>query len=410
MPVSIIFCTLLILGFLYRLYFSHLAVTTLLWDMEVYDGWAKDFLAGRFPIDCCLKNVGYSAFLAAIYTVFGSGNTVAVRLVQVLLDTTTAVLVFSITKKLGGTKAAWWAFALYLFNPFIPSFTGFILSEIWSIFLLTVFLFVINGKNFSGKRLKGASVQWLSCGILLGLLLFTRHSMQLLVMAAIVFFAGFTILPGRKILFLIVCCAGFLLASGYSLVRYGQEFGKIAIVPPYGMKVVVLYTTFFGGKYPELDFYVVHPEFARLAIEYSNTPVPERALWSDRIMKQFWQKMKTDWPVFLRNYVQRIFWIWDKDHLFIYHDPFYPGDVWPVRILNLFLFLSGIGGIIRYAWIHTWAALAQPVFSTTLALFISITVFFPLYSSESRHSLVFYGLLCIWGGYGIARLFRSVVK
>lgn len=62
------------LGFLYRWYLASLAYKPLFFDSLRYSQYAKEFLAGDTPIDCCSKNLGYSAFLAGVYACYGVEN------------------------------------------------------------------------------------------------------------------------------------------------------------------------------------------------------------------------------------------------------------------------------------------------------------------------------------------------
>ena len=137
-----------LIGYVSRVYFASLAPQTLIWDMASYDHYARLFLDFSLPIDCCFKNLGYSAFLAGVYVIAGVGNSDAVRFVNIVLDMLTAVFLFIAMRRFGGEGPAWWSAILYCLNPFTASYTGLTLAENLTACILGGMIVVLSGTSF----------------------------------------------------------------------------------------------------------------------------------------------------------------------------------------------------------------------------------------------------------------------
>ena len=375
---------LFILGFIFRLFLAFNAYEPLVFDAKGYSHFAMDFLSGKLAIDCCAVNVGYGAFLALVYKLFGAENLVAVRLVHIALDLVSAWLIYRIALRLFHQKAAKLSFILYLFNPFTAAFTGLVLAETFSILLLMLLLFFVIQKR------------WFTVGIVAGLLLFTRHSFSYVLPVL------FIILGWKNIKVLGFLLVGFILASSYSLIVYYKTFGKIAIVPPYNLKYEIIYLNFYRWKYPEVEFKGEIPEYGQVVQSYWNTPIAGKAAHSEKYKQLLLRRLPGEWPTFVTNLAWNELWLWDKDHLYTYVDRFYPSDRWPMRILNIALIsLWGIG-VIRVIREKRRKVLREPVFLFSMLLFLYIAALFPLLSNESRHTLIYYPILSLWAGRGMA--------
>lgn len=364
---------LLIAGFLFRLFLAFNAYNPIVFDAKGYSDFALQFLRGAWPVDCCAKNMGYPAFLALIYAMFGIENLTAVRLVHVLIDLGSALLLWEVAKKIFTPRAALFSFVIYLFNPFTAAFTGLILAETVSIFLLLLMLYFI------------VSNGWFFAGASAGLLLFTRHSFYYFLPVL------FIILSLKNIRILVALILGFLLASSYSLMVSYRTFGKPSLVPLYNLKYEIIYLNFYRWKYPEVEFKGELPEYGRIVQSYWNTPIEGKAAHSETYKQLLLARLPNEWPTFVANLGWNVVWLWDKDHIYTYVDRFSPADQWPMRILNAALISLWAVGMIK-------GRRREPVFLFSLLLFGYITTLFPLLSNESRHTLVYYPLLSLWAG------------
>ena len=395
------------LGLLFRLFLAFNAYNTIVFDAKGYSDFAIELLSGKWPIDCCAKNMGYGAFLAVIYNFFGIENLTAVRLVHIVIDLMSAALLYQTAKKIFNQKAALFSFIIYLFNPFTAAFTGLVLAETVSIFLVSLLLFILSRTGFASNK-----KYWFALGIVAGLLLFTRHSFYyfLFVFFAVLGFARYYLarlqgstLRGWKGIFRFFSflLAGFILASSYSLIVNYKTFGKASLVPLYNLKYEILYLNFFRWKYPEVEFKGEIPEYGQVIQSYWNTPIAGKAGHSEKYKQMLLARLPSEWSIFLSNLAMNVVWLWDKDHIYTYVDKFYPADQWPMRILNIGLIGLWAIGVIGEIRKKGKKVLQEPVFLFSTLLFFYITLLFPLLSNESRHTLVYYPILSLWAGNGV---------
>lgn len=398
---KIFFVILLLLGLIYRLFLAYHAPSTFMYDSASYHRIAKAILQGNWAIDCCDHNPGYPLFLAAVYFIFGIGNVWAVRIVQILLDLAASCLIFQVGRSVFGRYAAWCSYILYIFNPFTSSYTGVLLAETITCFLIASIAYTVTRRQFIIKPLF-----WIVSGVLLGLLLQARVSATFFVYTMIASLALLFFSKTQKVHFIICISAGFIIGSSYSLLAYYRYFHRLALTPPYNLGMTMLYWNFYNDRYPELlvDFPKVNPEFARVLLEYHTTYFLKTPAFKKKYNDLFWKKIQSEWPLFVRNTFRNVVWIWDKDHLFVYTDRFYPQDRWTLRVTNIVLIVLFFTGFIKYSLNQKKKILQNPLVIQTSLLFISITFLFTLISNESRHSMAFYPLLLLWGGYGFVCL------
>lgn len=164
----------------------HIAIATNLVDQQpgdtkLYVQMARNVLeqgifSGEFepPYTATLiRTPGYPLFLAAIYEFFGIANEGAVRLVQAFICTFTCLLVALIAwqwvdERSRKAKAAWSAFILAAFCPFIVIFSPTILTENVTMFLLAATILAATcAIKARRKRLSG--IWWFIAGLLGGL-------------------------------------------------------------------------------------------------------------------------------------------------------------------------------------------------------------------------------------------------
>lgn len=392
------FTIVLFAGFIFRLFLASRAFPRLVFDALGYSEFAKGFLAGQLPIDCCGKNVGYGLFLAPIYALFGVDNLWAVRIVQIILDILTGFLLYFIALRLGKKKQAEIVYILYMLNPFTAAFTGLILAETVTIFLITLIGFVISRIGYASNR-----KHWFLTGILFGTFLFVRHSYYYFIFLFLMALCIFVIKRRNRFMFLAFTIAGFVLASSYSLLVYYKTFQIISLVPPYNLKFEIIYMNYYLWRYPEVVYKGPHPVYEEVVQGYWNTPLSEKSEHSKKYKQLFFQRLPREWQIFARNIAYNMIWLWDKDHIYTYEDAFYPWDRWPLRILNLSLLGLFLYGIISHIKKMGALAVRDPVVLLSIFMFLYMSFLFPLVSNESRHTLAFYSLLTFWAGMGLGR-------
>ena len=403
---------LLFLGFLFRLFLASLTYDGLTYDVGYYVILAKRILAGELVADCCGKNAGYPFFLAIVGFIFGIDNLWALRIIQIITDLITAIIIFILARRIfENQKAAFISFILYLFNPFTSAYTGLRLPETVSIFLVTLTLVIITAKSFTKNFFL-----WFALGAILGVTLFIRLQFYYFVFIMIFMLSFLYFRRGKRIYFIFFTLLSFFIFSLYSIPANYFTYQKIRLTPPYNRAWSLLYMNFYDYEYPELfiEEKNIHPELKKIMQEYFSASLTrnEREVeeLNDKYRMLFWKKLKTTSVNFLINYNKNILRIWDKTHMAAYIDPYYPADKWILRAVNvtsLLLFLTGIYGYIRK---QKGKIINSPLIMYTLLFFLYITFLFPLLTNESRHSLIYYSLIYFWAGYGFLLIYNYVFK
>jgi 4-amino-4-deoxy-L-arabinose transferase-like glycosyltransferase len=405
----IIYLLILLIGFNFRyaLSFRHNEIEGDEWQFQVL---VSDILSGKLAVTCCTKNAGYALILAPIEFLFGQENLFAVRIVQIFIDLSTAILLFLTARKLFPDRVAFLIFSLYIFNPLTSSFAGLLLTEIVTFFIIALIAYLLANPSFKTRR-----ILWIVNGFLFGVLVFIRLQFIYFGLFYILVLGIFQIKKHLKLLFILLNLTGFLIASSYSLISYYTNYQVISFVPPFTAKWAQLYSNFYDiYRWPELNGQPkpnqLDLNISKISDEYAAVTYREYASIEKIYRIRFYRKIRTDWPVFLKNTGRNLIWLWDKYHISEFYDPFYPGDIIPVRIYNIILFILGILGIAVY-WIKKGMnALSCPVLGLTVCLFVYMTFTFPLVDNESRHTLPFYPLLLIWAGYGINIILKKISK
>lgn len=379
-----------------REFLAQFAYKNLVFDMYEYHTNALGILRGEYVIDCCLKNMGFPVILAGIYALFGEGNLEAVRQINIFFDLGVALLLYVVGKNIFGKQVGYLAFVLYIINPFTSSFTGLILAESATLFFSAIIIYIIASPLF-----KKHPLFWILFGCLLGLSVFIKHSFYRFSLGIIAIFFLFLFGGKKRMLFLFISLTGFLVASMYSLIGNYQNYGQLSVVPPYGMQSGILYGMFYLERYPEIPQDPPPPrEFTNMALDFGSEPIPKTE-FNKKYRRLFWEKMRTDWPIFARHMVSNVIRLWDKDHLYVYEDPFRPYDLWPLRLGNMMLLICFFLGLGSYIWQKRSSAFREPLTLFTIFLFSYMLIAYPIVSSESRHTIAFYPLLILWAAHGM---------
>lgn len=384
-------------GVIVRIFLAAHAYPSLIWDARTYVDYAQEFLRGNLPIEPRTKNMGYPLFLALMFWIRNGADLTFVKIIQILLDLLAGILVAAAARKIFSTKIALIALILYMLNPFTSSYVGLMLPEAYSCFLIGILLAITTSPKFN----KNVYI-WFLTGLILGLLLFARYSLLLFAAGSIGVLSLFCLKRSVAWKFLLISLAGFLLASSYSLVINYKTYGRISFTPPYTTLGGQIYLTmFYANRYPEVVFWGVSSEEARVYEEYRLTPLSELSNWNKHYLNLFITKLINEPLTFIVHYIRNLFWLWDKDHLFTYRDPWYPDDRYPLRVLNLIFLGLSILGIAEYLRRDRNRALHKPFVVLTLILGLVMSLQFPLVSNENRHTIPFYPLLFFWAAYGM---------
>ncbi len=152
-------------------------------DSKIYYDLALEISRGNWVgSEVFFMSPGYPYFLAVIFTIFGK-SILAVRLIQIFINSVNIVLIFMTARNLHSSKAGYAsAITAAVFSPFI-FYTGAILLEVVQTFILSFFLYLITKKNLT-EEIRN----WVWVGILLGIASLFRANILLLFPAMLAWF------------------------------------------------------------------------------------------------------------------------------------------------------------------------------------------------------------------------------
>ncbi len=125
------------------------------------------------PFDPTLIRLpGYPLFIAAVYSIFGHGNDLAVRIVQAFFDTATCIICAFIAQQFAEdekrrSKNAVWAFILAALCPFTVIYVATLLTETLTVFLMAAMTLTATFA-FKAKEAKKSLLWWILTGFLSG--------------------------------------------------------------------------------------------------------------------------------------------------------------------------------------------------------------------------------------------------
>ena len=132
---------------------------------------------------------GYPAFLAAVFSLFGTNNFRAVLLIQVLFDLGTCFLVADLARRMFSERAAKGAFLLAALCPFLANYAAAALTETLEVFFIALALdFAVSGLAALRQDVDLPSTPvpatWLGCGLSMGACILLRPDGGILFAAA----------------------------------------------------------------------------------------------------------------------------------------------------------------------------------------------------------------------------------
>ncbi|MEO6390880.1 MAG: glycosyltransferase family 39 protein [Pyrinomonadaceae bacterium] len=161
---------------------------------------------------------GYPILMAAVFGAHGSLN--AVRVVQLLVSSGSAVLVFLIALQFLPWRAAWLAGGLVALSPQLAYNSLLLLPDSLSIFPILLALWLLLRRGRAGDW-----VNLIGCGALFGLSLWLRANMLLLPVFIAVALAAFILPPGRRWRSLAIVAGAILLIAPLTI-RNAIVFGR----------------------------------------------------------------------------------------------------------------------------------------------------------------------------------------
>ncbi|MEK7544061.1 MAG: hypothetical protein AAB557_04285 [Patescibacteria group bacterium] len=432
---TLIIVGLAVVGFLFRLWIVHLVPQPFVYDQDEYYGYALGILNKGLHADL-YRVYGYPLIVAPLIYLFGVKSSVPWTVFHGILDTATALLVYWIARHLssptrsgiqslskldsrrslprtlmrGGNDshlpAAWIAFILYLFNPFTAGYVGVLLSEVVTVFFVTLISALLI-RYFEKKSMPLFFVLIL----LLGFLPQVRPVFIALSLVA----AGVLIWAAEKrvkkiqeklsfgFLTLVVFSLPFWYTIAGNLVYY-RQFSVLGVEPTF---VRELYASLFIGRgMPFTDTkwgdWPVEAQNAWGAFTSPKDAAGRKAV-ADQHFQLAMQIIRRDPAAFIQSRIAKMGYVWEKH--FIY--PYAMGKPTPeMKALtywgNIAVLVLAVLGLCS-----AWKKNKHLVLAVGV-LFLYIALAHVISTSEERFSLPAYPWVAIFAGYGIWTLVESL--
>lgn len=392
-------------GFLFRIFLIHSYPQPFVYDQLQYHEYAKGILNyGLFAHS--FRLYGYPLFVALMYSLGGEHHIFSIpiwQIYQAFLDTSTGLMVFFIAGKVLTQKhIVWGSYILYLFNPFTSAYTGVLLAEVLTIFLLT-FLFLLLAIAMERKR----PAYLIGTCFLLGYIpqvrpAFTYFTLFLLLWILWSIFQQYH----RRLKYILIAAVFFFIPYVYTIFGnyvYYKEF-NVADVDNYALLnfYVSLYVEKSASNLTSIWDYPLQVTWA-----YTVYPNHEEATDRHRIQRQFLsyaiEKVKENPIQFLWWRIEKMFFVWEKPTLFPYNNQdgalFSQGISW----INSAILSFGMLGIL---WYRKCNKVLNPVrktfFIISVFLFLYISLIHTVTECLPRYSLPAYPFVFLYTSIGLS--------
>lgn len=403
------FCLLLLflLGIIFRLWFVNWQVQPLVFDQQEYHDVAKGLMGqSQYIYISAYRMAGYPFILATIYSIFGEKDTFVWKLLQAGMDSMCAIFIFLIARKIFKDKRPGIIAAiLYLVNPFTSAFVGVRLTEIITIFAVTLisYLFIFYKKN------RHITLFFL-LAIILGYLPQVRPGYLFFSIAIYAYLIyDLAIQKIKRKIKATVILFSFVLFSSLFLINMARN--KIYFGQYHPMTVDNLFVReFFVSLYVD-NFDTVSsipPEVNWIYQDYSVAKSPEeRREKANKYLGFAIREIDRDRANFLVNRVKKLWFVWEKHNLFPYVNP--QSSLLPVILKSLYIANLLILGLFLFGIYSFGKKIAKEKSNNEKKWVVGLVIFLIFYISflhaftitSERFSLPVYPLIFLFAGYGI---------
>ncbi len=395
-----------IVGIAFRLFIVFLVPQPFVYDQIQYRDFARHIIEKGIYADT-YRLYGFPLIMVPfVYLTDVSTNKLPWIIFQVILDTTTAILVFSIARKIfSNRKIAATSHFLYLFNPFTSAYVGVFLSEIVSIFLLTLVLLLIllwfEKKTFSKSIL---------LAFLLGFLpqirpVFLYFDIFIMILILFSFIRKYSPLSYFKHFILLIFL--FITPFFYTLFANKIYFDELTPFSVDNVLVREIYTSLFIERsLPTgiLPYYAWPPEVLRTWGTFSSWDKNERYWITSLYKKSIFEIISDNPSEFILSRIRKMWYVWEKHYLYTY----IPGST--NRVVNglmyggnVILLVSALEGLIIF--LHIKAKGPSKQYGFLILLFFSYITLIHIFStSEERFTLPAYPLVFVFAGFFFSKI------
>lgn len=395
-----------ITGILFRLWFVKLSPQPFDGDQVVYHNFALGILKKGLYTES-IRLYGYPLVLSILYRLFGQYRLV-ITIFQAILDTTTALLIFLIARKLflKSIIPAFLATVLYLFNPFTSAFVDVLLSEILTIFLVTLFFFFF--LLFLEKK---TSLFLFTLVVILAFLPQVRPSLLFFSLALfsflIILLTKISLEKRRLSLTIILLIILYLLPFSYNLVGNLIYFNQLSPMTVDNIFIrefyLSLYIDRFASPPASMDDYPAEGKKI-----YADYWLPRNKVQRAAVAKKYFnlaiEEVRKNPFKFVYQRIAKFWYVWEKHYLFPYKaltSKLVGFWVYWINVVLLFLALIGLRKFIKQAKSLKGRKIFKLFAYLVTFLFIYTSVLHSFSTAEERYSLPAYPFVFLFASYAI---------
>lgn len=393
---------LFILGLVFRFWLINLVPQPFAHDQLQYHNYARGIVEkGLFAHT--FRLYGYPMLIAPVYFLFGSDNATAWKIFQIIMDTSTAVLVFLMAKHLFINKrVAYISYLLYLFNPFTSAYAGVLLTEVASIFFtaLMIYFFILFIKQ---RKLKYLVLLVFTMGYLTQVRSTFFFYTLLLLVAVIYILRHLQPAVGKWLQLSLLTIFIYFLPYIYTISGNAVIYKQFSLLTVDDFFIQNMYLSLYVDRWP------YHPNentlfprqvgqvFGEFSFGVKNAE--ERKALSKKYWDLSWTELTGKPVYYISRALTKCWYIWEKHTLFYYQElSNQPVLTW-LYWVNLASLFSGLAGFL--SWILSKKMSFEQrifgIFSISLIAYLTVIHIFSV--SEERFSLPAYPLVFLFMGY-----------
>lgn len=413
LPAKYWWIILILSGILFRLWLVLLKPQPFVFDQSEYHQVALGLLGQRqFMYVSAYRMSGYPMLLALIYTFFGTGDTFYWIIIQALLDTLTALLVFLIGRRIfKDTKPAWISSLLYLFNPFTSVFAGVRLTEITAIFVMTVIIYLLvrfyKTKEAVALFLLGLMLSYLP-QVRPGFLFFSLTIMIILFREVLI---------GRvkrklKIVLLIIFSMLYLSFFIHNMIKNKLYFYQASPMTVDNLFVREFYVSLFVENSDTIT--VIPPQVNWIYQDYSvSLGADQKRQKAQKYINLAYKEIARDPRKFIASRIKKLWYVWEKHNLYPYEN--FQNQklaifIYRTNIAILFLSLTGMILFGRKIFFLHPDPYRKWFVILACSLFVYISVLHAFTITAERFSLTAYPAVFLFAGYAIWHIIKAIGK
>lgn len=382
---------LFIAGVIFRLGMASFVPQPFINDQRDYEWYATKILKDPHMIAShTFRSYPMGLLTAVVYKVAGFGNHTAVIVLQAIMDSSVICMLFyAALFGLQSKRTAWIVAILYTFNPFTAGYVNVVLAEILTVWLIAAV--ILTGVLLMRRM---TIIRGIVFGIALGLAAESRNAAFLWIVIPLGFLHFIKPVMSWKRVYGGIAC-GIILTMLYPLYANWRDYKTINITTVDSFYAKELYNGAIIKVLPPLAP-PLPQETYKMYAEYYTEYWPERQnkAYRSTIAKEYykkaWDVIRKDPVDYIKARVYKMWYVWQKEALYVYTEPGFESRKLFTYTLNLFVLALSVSGIFifpvsgnRIAWwmrgmIAGSIAYGSLVFCVTHAEYRLTIPFYPL--------------------------------